>query len=348
MKSERMKIIKAASVYTGIILGAGFASGQELIQFFVRFGNSGVAGLIFSGLILSISGWAVMDICVRLKIKSYDEFIKAVLGKKLGFFMDTAVIIFIAILFCTMLAGVGALGKEAFNLPFTTGVLIFAALCFITFLFDLNGIVKINVILAPLLVIGGIFFGIFTMVVEYTPVSANSVLSVKKLTEHWAFAAVIYSSYNIITAVSVLSNMHEIVTSRKIAKYAGILGGFSMTLLGLCFALPLLINFDFISGLELPMLGLAHNYGKGIEYFYIFLLLAAIFTTVVSNGFAVIEWLSRRLNINKLIIKIMVTLSGIVIAHIGFSVFVSKAYPFFGYIGLFEIVIIVIFFIFGS
>lgn len=347
MKSERTKIIKAASVYTGIILGAGFASGQELIQFFVRFGMSGMLGLIFSGVILAVSGWAVMDICVRMKIKSYDEFIKAVLGKRLGFFMDIVVIIFIAVLFCTMLAAVGALGKEAFNMPFTAGVLVFAGLCFITFLFDLNGIVEINVVLAPLLVAGGIFFGIFTVVIDYTPAFTGSVSVIKQIREHWAFAAVIYSSYNIITAVSVLSGMHEIVTSRRVAKYAGILGGFCMTLLGVCFALPLLINFDFLAGLELPMLGLAQSYGKGIEYFYIFLLLAAIFTTAVSNGFAVIEWLSRRLKVNKLLIKIMVTVSGIVVAHIGFSVFVGKAYPVFGYVGLFEIVVIILFFIFA-
>ena len=100
-KSERTKIIKAASVYTGIILGAGFASGRELIQFFVKFGVSGIAGLLLAGIILAVSGWAVMDICVRFKIRTYNEFISVVLGKKLGLYMDIAVIIFIAILFCT-------------------------------------------------------------------------------------------------------------------------------------------------------------------------------------------------------------------------------------------------------
>ena len=90
--------------------------------------------------------------------------------------------------------------------------------------------------------------------------------------------------------------MHEIVTSRKIAKYAGLLGGSCMMILGICFAIPLLINFDIIGAFELPMLALAHSYGKTIEYFYIILMLIAIFTTAVSNGFAVIEWLSRVLN----------------------------------------------------
>ena len=42
------------------------------------------------------------------------------------------------------------------------------------------------------------------------------------------------------------------------------------------------------------------------------------------------------------------TLIGASVAHIGFSAFIGKAYPFFGYIGLFEIVAILIFFLSGK
>ena len=86
-----------------------------------------------------------------------------------------------------MLAGVGALGQQAFNLPFSVGVLIFAILCFVTFLFDLDGIVEINVVFAPLLVVGGIFFGIYSIATHYTSAFSTYLLPLEKWEEGWRF-----------------------------------------------------------------------------------------------------------------------------------------------------------------
>ena len=42
------KILKAVFVIIGTLIGAGFASGQEIILFFQRFGWIGFLGLLFS------------------------------------------------------------------------------------------------------------------------------------------------------------------------------------------------------------------------------------------------------------------------------------------------------------
>jgi len=48
--------LKLAALYTAIIMGAGFASGQELLQYFVGYGTSGIWGLIAAGVLFSVTG----------------------------------------------------------------------------------------------------------------------------------------------------------------------------------------------------------------------------------------------------------------------------------------------------
>ena len=55
-------ILKIASIYTAIILGAGFASGQEIATFFTRHGSSGLIGILISGVIFSTVGYIILDI----------------------------------------------------------------------------------------------------------------------------------------------------------------------------------------------------------------------------------------------------------------------------------------------
>lgn len=341
MHENRNAIIKTASVYAGTILGAGFASGQEILRFFVRHGLPGVLGLILSGVLFSVVGWAVLLALVENRTKSYDELIVYLLGKRLGKLMEYIVVMFLIILFCTMLAAGGEAIGQTFSVSKTSGTIIIALLCFITFLFDQRGIVEINTALCPLLIVGGIFIGVYLFMTDYITTFNYTLPMIKNITDNWFFSAVVYVSYNIITAVAVLASLDTVVKNKETAKYGGIIGGFSMGILGLFMALPLFVNYAFIKGSPLPMLSLVEFSANGFfTYLYLFVLLAAIFTTAVANGFAIITWFQRKLKMRPINIKISVVVLGIILSQIGFVNFVRIIYPFFGYIGLFEIVVI--------
>lgn len=48
---------QVAATYVGAVMGAGFASGQEIQQFFTRFGRWGLVGIVVSALLfLSLGG----------------------------------------------------------------------------------------------------------------------------------------------------------------------------------------------------------------------------------------------------------------------------------------------------
>jgi uncharacterized membrane protein YkvI len=208
-------------------------------------------------------------------------------------------------------------------------------------MFDLKGVLVINTVLAPLLVTGGLFFGLYAFFTDTAPAFLGKA---GFFYSNWAFSAITYAAYNIITAIHVLSSMGEVVADRKTAKYAGLAGGLCLTALGVCFALPLFSHPEISSGVQIPMLAIAQSHGAVIEKLYIFILLAAILTTAAANGFAVVEWLCQRLKIGRFAAKTLTAFMGLVFAHAGFSEFVGGVYPVFGLAGLFEIIMIIIWF----
>ncbi|WP_237559379.1 hypothetical protein [Corynebacterium pilosum] len=50
------KSITIALAYVGLLVGAGFASGQEVIQYFVAYGTMGMIGTIFAAIMLVVAG----------------------------------------------------------------------------------------------------------------------------------------------------------------------------------------------------------------------------------------------------------------------------------------------------
>ena len=61
--------------FTGSILGAGFVSGQELMQFFAVFGSYGLMGMLLAVLMLLLLSCLVMKIANRTGITEFDKII---------------------------------------------------------------------------------------------------------------------------------------------------------------------------------------------------------------------------------------------------------------------------------
>ncbi|MCL2204832.1 MAG: hypothetical protein FWB88_12955 [Defluviitaleaceae bacterium] len=333
--------IKIAAVYASVFLGAGFASGQELIRYFVGFGPMGAVGLLMAGVLFALTGWSVLTICRREKITTYSGMMQHLLGKRLGIATEWLVAAFLFCLFVAMLAGAGATARQAFDIPFTAGAGIVGAVVFIILLFDLNGIVKVNVILAPLMIFGGFFVGLYAFLAASRPAFAMFA----GLPSSWVVAAVVYASYNLVTGIPVLAATSKLATKKSDAFVGGVVGGGVITLLGLSLLLPLFLYYTDVVNIEIPLLMIVVNYGPFFSLLYLGVLISALLTTAACNGFAVLQWLnshSRGWLANRKVAAAALCLLGIGAAHIGFSRIVAYVYPIFGLLGLFMILIIIL------
>ncbi len=74
--------------YIGTVVGAGFASGQEIMQFFTVYGIGGIWGIV---VVLFLFGWLgtrMMVMGARLKARSYEVFNQYLFGPRWGKWMN--------------------------------------------------------------------------------------------------------------------------------------------------------------------------------------------------------------------------------------------------------------------
>jgi len=327
--------LKLAVLYTSVILGAGFASGQELLQYFVGYGTSGIWGLMISGVIFAFTGWAVLDICRRENLRSYKSLMTHLLGNRLGFAAEIMVAVFLFVLFAAMLSAGGAMLEQSSDIPFTVGVLGVALAALVVLWFGLEGMVWINIILTPLMVAGGVFIGLYTFFNRTAAAFFQDVI-----VPGWILAAMAYASYNIVTSLSVLSSVSKLAERPRDCAVGGIVGGAVLTLLGLCMALPLYLHFADVISVEIPFLVVVVGYGQVFSTMYLVLMLCAIITTAISNAFAFVEWLRGYIDIDRRTLCIIFAALGVPAAYVGFSNIVSYVYPIFGLLGVFQIVVV--------
>lgn len=149
-----MEVLKVVFVIIGALIGAGFASGQEVYTFFFSFGIKGLLGIILSSCIIGIIIYKTIKIIYKNNINSYKEFLNCLLkNEKIKNIINAMINVFILVSFYVMVSGFGAYMQEELNLNSIIGSSILAILCLILFKTNVNGLVKVNEILIPILII---------------------------------------------------------------------------------------------------------------------------------------------------------------------------------------------------
>lgn len=149
-----MSILKVVFVIIGTLIGAGFASGQEVYEFFFSFGIKGILGIFISSLIIGITIYKTFMIIQKNNIKNYKEFLKCFIkNDKIEEVTNVIINIFILVSFYIMIAGFGAYLNQEFNLNSIIGSSILAILCLILFKTNIKGIIKVNELLIPILIV---------------------------------------------------------------------------------------------------------------------------------------------------------------------------------------------------
>src|SRR5690606_25216449 len=133
----------------GTAIGAGYASGREIWEFYGE--QSGLA-IIFFTFIFIVSCYIIMKISYEKKAKQFVPVLQELVGEKVAHAYDAITILYLFSTTVVMLAGGGAT-LELFNIPFWWGILIFGFLLVLVFLWNINGLISINMVIIPALIL---------------------------------------------------------------------------------------------------------------------------------------------------------------------------------------------------
>lgn len=114
---KKITPMQISVLFTGSFLGAGFLSGQELLQFFGRFGAWGLAGMVLAIAAFWLFGWMVLDIAKRTGHTAFDKIILHGTHPVLRGFFSAVFLLFLFGCMMGMIAGSGALLEQLFGIP---------------------------------------------------------------------------------------------------------------------------------------------------------------------------------------------------------------------------------------
>ena len=205
--------IKAIFVIIGTIIGAGFASGQEIYSFFNVYQENGILGILISSLFIGISTYIILKKSNELNVNSYNELLeKSTISNNLRLILKFIINLFLLISFYIMVAGFGAYFKQEFNIPNIVTAIFILIFCYITFMKNIEGIAKVNTIIIPVLIIIVIGLGIKCNIIA--TMSNASMVNIE-VSKNWLISSIEYASYNTILLVPILLSLKNYAEKSK-------------------------------------------------------------------------------------------------------------------------------------
>lgn len=332
--SNARSVYKIIVLYIGAVIGAGFASGQEIMQFFIIYGSRGLWGIVLATALFSYLGAVVMLLAAQLRSSSYNDIYRKIMGNIPGRLMDCLSLIMLPGGLVVMLAGGGAVFSEHLGLPGLWGTLLVAAVTMFVISRGLQGVVSVNSILVPLKVIVILLICIISLI--YTGRLAYDWPAGEIFSGYrggWAWSALLYVSYNMVVPVAVLSSLGKTINPEA-GVLGGLLGGLALgavagvvVVTGICF-------YPAITRYEVPLLYMAGSLGTVVKTGLGALIWLAILTTAIADTHGFASRFAPSHTRKYRIIGIGTVLLAVPVSGFKFSMLVKVLYPLFGYAGL--------------
>lgn len=337
---------QVGAAYIGTVIGAGFASGQEIMQFFTRYGSVGVILLFFTGVLFSLCGYAVFYMAKKYNTYDYNSFIIRVCGPRISIVYDCIITMFLFFGASIMFSGGGAIFVESFQVSKLIGVIIIAVLTLLVVLKSVEGILKINTVVMPILICVIFYVLLKTLAAgSIANFTANAASIYKGDLIRPIFSFIFYCSYNLVLSLGVLSAFPQDIDSLKTLKRGAFLGGFGLMALSMALNICLILYVPAILKLSIPVLYIGSMHGIYIKYAILLCIWFEIGTTAIANVFSLAKRLVK--NRPKLYkpVSLFIVVACIPMALLDFKKLISFFYPLFGALSMFLLGMILIQFI---
>lgn len=325
--------VRVGATYAGTVVGAGFASGQEIMQFFVSFGKTGFVGIAVATALFAWLGSHLLEIGHRLRATSYHQAVYHVCGRRAGLVIDGAIAAFLFVSLAVMLAGMATVGRDYCSLPYYAGLGTAGLVTAITVLGGIRGVARANMVVAPLL------FGCIMAVSLYSlayhafgpghlavpPAPAH------QPAPHWLLATLLYVSYNLAIGSTVLVPLGSAVPGYGSRLGGGMLGGVLLGLLAAFLTMVVVLHYPYSLGQEVPILEVAGQQHPLASVAYSLILLTAMYTTALASLYGCAGKLTAATGLHPAAAAVVVTVAAMACGQIGFANLIRLLFPVFGY-----------------
>lgn len=344
MANRTGQVLRVAATYIGTVVGAGFASGQSILQFFTVYGTAGLWGIVAVSLLFVWLGTKMMLYAHRIGAYSYQELNDALFGKRLGRVANGVTGFILFGVTVVMFAGIGSLFEEQLGLPAFVGVLFSIGLGFLVMTRDLAGIMQVNALVVPLMLLFSLLVAIkLAGTGTWWPLAGDGGSGAAwSEGSHWFryISPLAYAALNFATAQAVLVPLGGAAEDEEILRWGGVVGGIGLGLMLVITHLALYREMPGIMGTHIPMGDIIRAFGPYAHILFIAVLYGEIFTTLVGNVFGLTRQLRTVWPMPNHVAVLLILIACVLVSPFGFTALMGHLYPLFGYLGLAMLVLL--------
>ncbi|MEG1581969.1 MAG: hypothetical protein RR334_02285 [Clostridia bacterium] len=321
-------------VFVSTIIGVGFASGKEILEFFARFGAWGYVGIFVCAILFFATCYAFLHAGSSGCGESISHLNALLFPKKARIFADIFLCFSHLSVVSAMIAGVKSLFvMVGFSSWSVYASLIACVIIFFISLFSPYKLIKLCGYMTPLIVIIMIITCILT-IFKGDYISANAVTSVSNMGNAVMaiLASVLYAGMNLQTASPLVTPAGKFLSKKQRLRVSFV----SAFILTLCLSLAVISLQGLPNNIlsqDMPMLELSARFGRGYYIIYIIALTLGIFSTLLSSVFALSD-ICIPIFKTKTLSTFITIAFGFVMSLLGFSSIVKIVYPLVGVFGV--------------
>ena len=339
--------LAVAASFVGIVVGAGFASGMEALQYFVAYGTNGFYGVILASVTMLFAATAFMTFGSYFLAREHNEVFYNVTSKPAAFIMDWSAVACMFSVGFVMFAGAGSNLRQSFEWPIWVGAVAMLALMLIVGRFDVDKVSSVIGWATPLLVvfvlIGSIYS--FTQVdVSWSGVGSYAQQEVTRAdgTPFWWLGALNHTGLNALCGVSMALVMAGDEFDTKSSRLGGILGGVIYAVMLALLVASLLIQVESVNGADMPLLAVIENVDPVLGFIMTWVIFLMVFNTCLGMFYALAKRLTRKNPERFYPTYAIACVVGFGLSFAGFQPLVNSLYPILGYLGLFVMAVMTV------
>lgn len=334
-----LNVLKIAGAFVAFIIGSGFATGQESMQFFAAYGFRGILGSIVAAVALVYACWSLMLSGRNHGLTRNEDVFRHYCGTHIGVFLTWYTMVFIIAVHAIMLAGAGAVLNQAYGVPTLLGSVVMALISMTTLLLGLNKILDVMGLVGPLIILLTIVVALLTLY-EHSPALAagNEMvpdLQILKASPHWLFSAMLYAGLIMPGLASFMPAVGATAGNDREVAYPSVLGPLLLMGAMILVVLAMLTSIEQTYQAEVPVLVLAANALPVYGAIFAVIIFLGIYTTATPLLWTVCARFSEEATLKYKVLVVCLTLVGLVGGTLlPFGKLVNLIYPTVGYAGL--------------
>ena len=331
-------VIRIAGAYVAWVMGSGFATGQEILQFFTSYGYRS-----FVLLAVNLAGFLLIGPMILKAGREhrhepdYDHF-RYFCGRRLGTFYTWFLPLSMFAGMVILISGAGATLQEYYGMNHYAGALLMAALALAAYIAGFQRFVRVVSFIGPVMIAFTVLVGIVTIVRGFGGLAEvnqfTEAMQARQPVPWWWLSGLLYISYNLSGGSKYYTALGASAPSAREAWLGAVIGTAALMVSILLMNSAMLTCIGESAVKDVPTLYLARQIAWPLGAVFSVILIMGIFSSCSAMLWTISEKFVAQGTKAGRIFAAGVCAAAFLLGLLPFAGLVGKVYTVLGYIGL--------------